>query len=124
VPSVAQRLAALHGKALNYDPEAPHPPEDGWRIDDYCQPLPRESPGPPENGGPFAIAQTLLRDYKVADPHIVRAYYDHDAPLEGRNMLLELRFLFLRIHVGCRVGGITDETRDADGRPVHVWGWP
>ena len=122
--SVAERLAALHGKALNYNPDAPHAREDGWRMDEYCEPLPRESPGPPEDGGSFAIAQTLLRDYKVADPHIVRAHYDHDAPLEGRDMLLELRFLFFRTYAGCRVGEITDETSEVDGRPVRVWGWP
>ncbi|HEX4717867.1 MAG TPA: DUF1990 family protein [Thermoleophilaceae bacterium] len=124
MPSVAERLAALHGKPLNYDPEAPHAPEEGWRIDDYCEPLPREAPGPPEQGGPFAIAQMLLRDYKVADPDIVRAHYDEAAPLEGRDMLLELRFLFLRTYAGCRVGRITDETREVDGRAVRVWGWP
>lgn len=124
MPSVAERLAALRGRSLNYDPAAPHPPQQGWRIDDYCEPLPREAPGEPEEGGPFAIAQTSLRDYKVADPRIVRAYYDHTAPLEGRDMLLELRFLLLRTYAGCRVGEITDETREVDGRPVRVWGWP
>jgi len=104
VPSVAQRLAALHGEPLNYDPHAPHPVEDGWRFDNYCEPLPSEAPGPPEERGAFAIAQTLLREYRVADPRIVRAHYDEDAPLEGRDMLLELRFLFFRIYAGCRVG--------------------
>jgi uncharacterized protein (UPF0548 family) len=80
--------------------------------------------GCPPTLGPFAIAQTLLRDYRVADPRIVRAYYDHGAPLEGRDMLLELRFLFFRTYAGCRVGKITDEARDVAGRPVRVWGWP
>jgi uncharacterized protein (UPF0548 family) len=124
VPSVAQRLAALHDKPLNYDPQAPHPVEDGWRFDNYCEPLPSEAPGPPEERGAFAIAQTLLREYRVADPRIVRAHYDEDAPLEGRDMLLELRFLFFRTYAGCRVGEITDATREVDGRRVHIWGWP
>ena len=124
MPSVAERLAALRGKGLNYDPDAPHPPEEGWRVDDYCEPLPPEAPGPPEDGGSFAIAQTLLRDYKIADPRIVRAYYDEDAPLEGRDMLLELRFLVFRTYAGCRVGQITNEERTVDGRRVRVWGWP
>jgi uncharacterized protein (UPF0548 family) len=124
VPSIAERLVALRIKTLNYDPEAPHSPEQGWRIDDYSVSLPREAPGPPEAGGPFAIAQTLLRDYKVADPAIVRAHYDEDAPLEGRDMLLELRFLCFRTYAGCRVGEITDHMRAVGGRPVRVWGWP
>src|ERR1041384_1446218 len=122
--SVSERLARLHAKPLNYDPEAPHPPEEGWRIDDYCEPLPREAAGPPEQAGSFAIAQTLLRDYRVADPAIVRAHYDEHAPLEGRDMLLELRFLVFRTYVGCRVGEITDVERAVDHRPVRVWGWP
>jgi uncharacterized protein (UPF0548 family) len=124
VPDVGERLAALRGRGLNYDPQAPHPPEQGWRIDNYCEPLPREAPGQPETGGPFAIAQTLLREYKVADPHVVRAHYDEAAPLEGRDMLLELRFLFFRTYAGCRVGEITDETREVNSRPVRAWGWP
>ena len=54
----------------------------------------------------------------------MRAYYDKGAPLEGRDMLLELRFLCFRTFGGCRVGRLTDEQRDVDGRPVQVWGWP
>jgi uncharacterized protein (UPF0548 family) len=66
----------------------------------------------------------MLRDYRVADPSMVRAHYDEDAPLEGRDMLLELRFLVFRTFGGCRVGQVTDERREVDGRPVQVWGWP
>jgi uncharacterized protein (UPF0548 family) len=124
VTNVSRRLAALHDKQLNYDPSAPHPPAEGWRSDEYCEALPAEPPGPPEPRGAFAIAQVLLRDYQVADPRIVRAYYDHEAPLEGRDMLLELRFLGFRTYVGCRVGEVTDETRQVAGRPAQVWGWP
>jgi uncharacterized protein (UPF0548 family) len=124
VPDVCERLAALRDKPLNYDPDAPHPPAEGWRIDEYREPLPSEAPGPPEDGGPFAVARALLRNYRVADPRIVRAHYDETAPLEGRDMLLELRFLLFRTYAGCRVGEITDETRRVGGRPVQVWGWP
>ena len=55
---------------------------------------------------------------------MVRATYDHDAPLEGRDMLLELRFLVFRTYAGCRVGEVVDEVRTVDGREVQVWGWP
>jgi hypothetical protein len=39
-------------------------------------------------------------------------------------MLLELRFLCFRTYAGCRVGEVTEETREVGGRPVRVWGWP
>jgi uncharacterized protein (UPF0548 family) len=121
---IARRLAALRGLPVNFDPDAPHPESEGWRIDQYREALPSEPPGPPVDGGPFQIAQTLLRNYRIADPSMVRAYYDEDAPLEGRDMLLELRFLWFRTFGGCRVGWVTDEQREVDGRPVQVWGWP
>jgi uncharacterized protein (UPF0548 family) len=119
-----RRLAALKHLPVNFDPDAPHAPEDGWRHDHYCEPLPSEPPGPPVDGGPFEIAQELLRNYRVADPRRVRGFYDRDAPLEHRDMLLELRFGPIRLHIGCRTGEVIDEERDVDGRHVRVWGWP
>jgi uncharacterized protein DUF1990 len=116
-------LADLAGRPLNFDPDAPHRPEDGWRFDHYCEWLPSEAPGEPVAGGPFTIAQELLRNYRVADPRLVRATYDQDAPLEQRDMLLELRFHGLRFHVGVRVGGTRDETSTVEGREVRIWGW-
>jgi uncharacterized protein (UPF0548 family) len=64
-----------------------------------------------------------MRDYEFADPAIVRAIYRRDSPLEGRDMLLEIRFWGLRFRVGVRVGGVIDETRELDGRQARVWGW-
>ena len=64
-----------------------------------------------------------MRDYEFADPAIVRAIYRRDSPLEGRDMLLEIRFWGLRFRVGVRVSGVIDETRELDGRQARVWGW-
>jgi hypothetical protein len=62
--------------------------------------------------------------YEFADPSIVRAFYDPDEPLEGRTMLLELRFRgLLRFHVGTRVAEVYDEERCRDGRRARIWGW-
>lgn len=118
-----EMLAEIARWPINYDPDAPHDEAHGWRIDDYCEPLPSEPPGPPVAGGPFERCQTLLREYKVADPKMVKAVYDEDAPLQGRNMLLKFRFGPIRFRAGCRVGDVTDEERTEDGRPVRVWGW-
>jgi hypothetical protein len=64
-----------------------------------------------------------MRDYEFADPSMVQAVYHADAPLEGRDMLLVIRFLFLRFQVGVRIGGVFDKTRTIDGREVRVYGW-
>ena len=64
-----------------------------------------------------------MRHYQVADPSIVRAFYDEREALEGRTMLLELRLWRLRFPVGVRVGAVYDEEREVDGRPARVSGW-
>ena len=118
-------LDALHEKAPNYDVSATEmfTPENGWEIDDYCEPLPPERPGPPVSGGSWKIAQRLMRDYEFADPDIVRALYRPDDPLENRDMLLELRIFGLTVRVGVRVAAVRDETSEIEGRPVRIWGW-
>jgi uncharacterized protein (UPF0548 family) len=97
--------------------------QNGWRIDDHSQALPNEPPGPPGPGGSFEVARGLMRRYQVADPRIVRAYFDRDEPLEGRTMLLEICFWRLRFHVGVRVTDVYDERREVGGRHADVSGW-
>ena len=118
-------LDALHDKGLNFDLDRrdEYTAENGWRVDDYRQPLPPEPAGPPVPGGSWEAACRLMRDYEFADPSIVRAIYRPGEPLERRDMLLELRFWGLRFHVGVRVGGVNDEVREVSGRCVRVWGW-
>ena len=124
-PSARAILDDLHERGLNFDlgPRDGFTSENGWKVDDYCQPLPSEDPGPPAPGGSWEVAQRLLRDYEFADPSIVRAVYHPDRPLEERDMLLEARFYGLRFRFGVRVGGVLDEVREVDGRQVRVWGW-
>jgi uncharacterized protein (UPF0548 family) len=113
------RLDALRDAAFNFEESE----EGGWKIDDYCQPLPPEAPGPPEPEGTWERAKRLMEDYEFADPRIVRATYAPDSELEGRDMLLEARFWGLRFRLGVRVSGVVDEQRERDGRTVQVWGW-
>jgi len=124
-PRARRALAALAGKGLNFDPDqAEHfTTGNGWKVDDYLQPLSPEPPGPPRPGGSFEVAQRLLRDYAFADPAIVRAVYATDSPFEHRDMLLEGRFWGLRFHFGVRVGGLVDEELVTDGRRLRRWGW-
>ena len=124
-PAAHAALDALHSRSLNFELDGPEPRQDGggWEVDDYCQELPPEAPGEPIPGGSWDTARRLMQDYEFADPSIVRAVYHPDSPLEGRDMLLELRFWGLRFHAGVRVAGVRDETRTVDGRGVRLFGW-
>jgi uncharacterized membrane protein/uncharacterized protein (UPF0548 family) len=125
VDAARRALDELHDKGLNFDLEqrTQFTPENGWRVDDYRQPLPPEPAGRPLPDGSWQAARRLIRDYAFADPSIIRAVYYPDRPLEQRDMLLEGRFLGLRFYFGCRVGGVNDEIRVVDARQVQVWGW-
>lgn len=119
-------LARVPTLPVNYDADALDldDPGPGWNVDDRWHSIGAEPPGAPEPDGAWAIACRLIRGYEFADPSLVRAYYDPDAPLRGRNMLLELRALNLfTVHVGVRVVEVYDEERTRDGRTAHVFGW-
>ncbi len=124
-PDSRNILDQLHDKGLNFEQgeRGDFTAARGWKVDEYCQPLPSEPPGPPLADGSWEVARRLLRDYEFADPSIVRAVYHPNRPLEERDMLLEVRFWGLRFRFGVRVGGVRDETRQIDGREVRVWGW-
>jgi uncharacterized protein (UPF0548 family) len=125
-PAMRRRLRRLWQLPVNYDPaklDLDRPPP-GWLVDDRCQPLAPEPPGPPVADGSWEIAGRLISGYEFADPSFVRAFYDPDAPLLGREMVLELRALNLvRIHVGVRVVEVYDEVRTIAGRAASVFGW-
>jgi uncharacterized protein (UPF0548 family) len=122
---IRRELDSLARREVNFDPD--RLPEllrgDPWHVDDYCTELPSESSGPPIDGGSFEIARRLMRHYEFANPRVVRAFYEAEAPLERRNMLLQIRFAGLRFLVGVRIDVVFDETRQVDGRRVRVWGW-
>lgn len=106
-------LDELRARPLNFDP-ARVDLRHGWHVDDLRQPL---------ASGSFERAHAVLRRYEVADPALVRAFYDEPEPRPGRTMLLELRFRRLRFRVGVRVGEVYDEDREVDGRVARVAGW-
>ena len=118
-------LAKLEQMPLNYDtdPGIEHTPENGWHVDQLTEPLPHEPSGEPVEDGSWEVARELMLNYQVADPAVVRATYHHDAELQGRDMLLTVRYMGFRFRVGVRVGSVYDEEREVDGRPARVFGW-
>lgn len=94
-----------------------------WNVDERMQMLTPEEPGPPVPDGPWQRARRLMHSYEFADRSRVRASFDGEAPLEGRTMLLEIRYLGLRLHVGCRVADVYERREIHRGREALIWGW-
>ncbi len=109
-------LAAQRERRVNFDPAEV---DDTWHHDCSRARLGTEEPGPPEPDGPWQTACRLVAAYEMADPSLIRAVYDPRAPLLGRDLLLEGRFLMLRFYFGVRITDVIDDRRD--GR--RVWGW-
>ncbi len=119
-------LASLADRRVNFDPDEVDlaDPPAGWTRDDRRQRLPSEAPGEPVRNGPWEVAARLIRGYEFADPSIVRAHYDPDTQLLGRDMLLELRALgLLSLYVGVRVSRVWDDHQERGGRRARVFGW-
>lgn len=121
----ARRLTALDARRLNFDEVSieDRAAESGWHLDDMVEPLPHEGSGPPAEGETWEVARQIMDSYQLADPGVVTATYDEATPLSGRDMLLRIRFMGLRLRVGVRIGDVYEETRDLEGRQVHVFGW-
>jgi uncharacterized protein (UPF0548 family) len=122
-PVTRRTLERLRATPLNFDRAEMREHPDRWHHDERVQPLPAEAPGAPAPDGSWARARRLMQGYEFADPSLVRARYDPEEPLEGRNMLLAVRFHGLVFRMGCRVTEVYERTGSEAGREVHVWGW-
>jgi uncharacterized protein (UPF0548 family) len=116
-------LAAQRNRKVNFDPRE----VDGtWHHDLARTVLGSESPGPPEPNGVWQTACRLVEAYEFADKRLIRAVFGVEAPLHGRDMLLEGRFAVLRFYFGVRVTEVIDEERPCDHDRTsldRVWGW-
>jgi uncharacterized protein (UPF0548 family) len=124
-PGEPRSVDDLRDRGYNFDPArlADLVAREGWHRDDRRQPLPPEPPGEPVPGGSFERAVALMRDYAFAEGSAIRAIFEQDAPLAGRDMLLIGRFVGLDFRLGVRVTDVVDAHRIEDGRAVRVWGW-
>lgn len=118
-----QRLASLN---YNYDVNQYLGSTNriGWNIDHYEGLLDIESPGQPLIHGPFAAAREALIFYKFPDPHLIRAVFDPEVPLAGRNMLMFAKFLGFTFTFGVRITEVIDTSEvDRFGSEIKIWGY-
>lgn len=103
-------LRALRERPVNFD-EAPESMtvENGWTVDGDRASLGREPEGPPPPDGLYARARQAIVNYDFSDPRIVVGHFDPEAPLEGRDMLLEIKVLGFRFLNGVRVREVREE---------------
>ncbi len=119
-------LDGLQDRQLNFDPDelSDAGPASGWTVDDHRVELPAEAPGPPRPDGPWEIARDHTRHYRFAPPDLIEGVFVPDERMEGRNMLLQGKFLGLRFLFGVRVNAVVDEEAGlVEGRPARIWGW-
>lgn len=111
-----RQLKLLSSSSRNFDDE----PEEldrrpNWHSYSSESVIANAEPGPPESPGPFQRARAAVIGFEFSDPAIVRAYFDKNAPLLHRRMLLELKaFRIVRFLAGVFVGEVREEsTADA-----------
>jgi uncharacterized protein (UPF0548 family) len=104
-------LAELARRPVNFtaEPET-MVPENGWKVDGAETQLGIEPPGPPVPDGLFERAKQGVINYDFSDPRIVVGHFDPEAPLVGRDMLLEIKVWGLRFLNGCRVHSVREES--------------
>lgn len=119
-------LAEISALDFNYDYQIYEKSTDklGWNVDRHQALLAHEPPGPPQTNGPFVRACRAVERYQFPDPRLIRAVYNPDQPLMGRNMLMKARFLGFTFYFGVRVTAVIDEQRNSpESDPCQVWGY-
>jgi uncharacterized protein (UPF0548 family) len=121
--NLAARVRQLAELPFNFDPATEPESSERWYRDAHAEPLPLEPPGPVVSGGSFEVAKELLYHYRFPNPRRVVGYFDHQAPLQGRNMLLRASFAGFVFEFGVRVVQVVDEIVDTPDGPVAAWGY-
>lgn len=118
------RVERLRELDYNYDEKVYHASKDkkGWRLDHYESSLVIEPPGEP--GPAFAAVKKAILLYQFADPRLIRAVFDADAELAGRNMLLLAKFAGFHFEFGVRVTQVLDmRHKNGAGHEEQIWGY-
>lgn len=121
-----EQLEKLASLEYNYDDKIYHANKDkqGWNVDRYQASLANEAPGEPAPEGPFEAAKKAIQLYQFPDPRLIRAIFNPDATLPGRNMLMLAKFAGFHFTFGVRVTAVIDEVRyNTSNQPLKVWGY-
>ncbi len=106
-------LAEQRTRRVNFDAPAEEMTRaNGWTVDGADAPIGAEPPGSPLPDGLFARARQAILNYDFSDPTIVVGHFDPRAPLDGRDMLLEIKVWGLRFLNGVRVQRVRDESSE------------
>src|SRR5688500_15081575 len=91
-PTLRRYLNEQRSRRVNFDAQPERMTrEHGWTIDGDDAPIGTEPTGPPLPDGPYARAKRAISRYDFSDPGIVVGYFDPRVPLDGRDMLLEIK---------------------------------
>ena len=119
----ANQLAELQERGFNYEVESYSPDDSSWRHDSYVTTVGKESPGPPEDGGLFMTAKKIVSEYRFPDPRRVSGQFDPEADLDGRNMILNAKFMGIRVQFAVRVVDVIDREIRRDDDNCREWGY-
>lgn len=120
------QLDSISKLDFNFDDQLYHASKDksGWFLDRYTSSMGFEKGGAPILNGPFEAIKVALANYTFADPRLIKAVFDPEAQLPGRNMLLLASFAGLNFTFGVRITKLIDEVRVNElGQQIQVWGY-
>lgn len=120
---LAAKLRHLAELPFNFDPASEPAEADIWFKDEYAIRIPSEALGSVVEGGSFEVAKDYLSAYRFPNPRRIVGYFDREAPLQGRNMLLRASFAGFVFEFGVRVFRVIDEQVDSAQGPLAVWGY-
>jgi uncharacterized protein (UPF0548 family) len=116
-PELQRQLDALAERPVTVGNALVEPvPAPGWTVEQLDTQIGQEAPGPPLTNGPFARARQALTEYRFADPRITHGHYDPQTPLLGRDILVDVHALFIRMLVGLRIGDVVDRADASETR--------
>ena len=113
-------LAALADRPCSYPVEAVEAvnavSDSGWTVERFREHLGQEPPGPPQPDGFYAQVRAGIEGYRFGHPALTEASFDPESPLLGRDLLILIRVVFVRLLVGLRIGAVRETTSDSETR--------